>query len=330
MKAFKALVIVGVLAGVATVAAGVPAFRPVLGIWLPYAAAALFLAGMVRRVVCWGRSPVPFRIPTVCGQQRSLPFLPHQPLESPYTGWQAAARVAGEVLLFRSLFRNTRTELTRKKRLAYLPSKLLWAAALAFHASLAVIVFRHLRFFLEPVPSCVRFVERMDGLFQVLVPAVMVTDAVILLALLYLLGRRLLDLRLRYLSLPADYVPLFLLLGIVGTGIAMRYIWKVDLIAVKELAVGLATFHPAVPDGTGALFLVHLALVSVLFAYFPFSKLVHMGGVFLSPTRNLANNSRARRHVNPWNRPVDVHTYEEWEEEFRDKLVACGLLPEEE
>ena len=47
---------------------------------------------------------------------------------------------------------------------------------------------------------------------------------------------------------------------------------------------------------------------------------MHMGGVFLSPTRNLANNSRSRRHVNPWNYPVKTHTYAEWEEEFRDKI----------
>ena len=62
-----------------------------------------------------------------------------------------------------------------------------------------------------------------------------------------------------------------------------------------------------------------------LIAYLPFSKLVHMGGVFLSPTRNLANNNRMKRHVNPWNAPVAVHTYQEWEDEFRDKLTACGL-----
>jgi len=50
-----------------------------------------------------------------------------------------------------------------------------------------------------------------------------------------------------------------------------------------------------------------------------------MGGVFLSPTRNLANTNRARRHLNPWNGPVPVHTYEEWEDEFRDKIRAAGI-----
>ncbi|MEK7730415.1 MAG: menaquinol oxidoreductase, partial [Planctomycetota bacterium] len=61
-----------------------------------------------------------------------------------------------------------------------------------------------------------------------------------------------------------------------------------------------------------------------------FSKLMHMGGVFLSPTRNLANTSRMKRHVNPWNYPVDVHTYEEWEDEYRDKMKAAGLPLEKE
>jgi len=65
--------------------------------------------------------------------------------------------------------------------------------------------------------------------------------------------------------------------------------------------------------------------VSVLIAYIPFSKITHMAGVFLSPTRNLSNNSRFKRHINPWNYPVPVHTYEEYEEEFRDKMIEAGL-----
>jgi len=63
----------------------------------------------------------------------------------------------------------------------------------------------------------------------------------------------------------------------------------------------------------------------VLFAYFPFSKLMHLGGVFLSPTRNLPNDNRRRRHVNPQDPVVEPHTYEQWEDEFRDKLLAAGL-----
>ena len=79
------------------------------------------------------------------------------------------------------------------------------------------------------------------------------------------------------------------------------------------------------PESVSLLFYGHLFLVSILIAYFPFSKLVHMAGVFLSPTRNLANNTRRVRHINPWDYPVKVHPYEEYEDEFREKMKAAGI-----
>ena len=42
---------------------------------IPYAAAIIFLAGIVYRVARWAAAPVPFRIPTTCGQQKSLPWI---------------------------------------------------------------------------------------------------------------------------------------------------------------------------------------------------------------------------------------------------------------
>ena len=105
----------------------------------------------------------------------------------------------------------------------------------------------------------------------------------------------------------------------------MRYFTKVDIVSIKALTMGLVTFKPAIAEGIGGLFYVHLFFVSVLLAYFPFSKLMHMGGVIMTPTRNLPCNSRAERHVNPWNYPVPVHTYEEYEEDFRDLMIEAGL-----
>jgi len=121
-----------------------------------------------------------------------------------------------------------------------------------------------------------------------------------------------------------------LIAGIAVTGILMRYFIKVDLISVKTLAVGLFSLRPTLPDGISPLFFIHLFLVSSLIAYFPFSKLMHMGGVFLSPTRNLANNNRMKLHINPWNYPVKVHTYEEYEDEFRELMKGAGLPLEKE
>ena len=300
------------------------------GVIIPYIAIATFLIGIIYQVIKWAKSPVPFRIPTVAGQQKSLPWIKSSKLESPHSTLGVIGRMILEVFLFRSLFRNTKAELKNGPRLVYGSSKYLWLGALAFHWTLLIIFLRHFRYFTEPVFAFVPFLQNLDGFFQVGVPIIYITDIIILVALSFLFLRRIIDPKLRYISLSSDYLPLFLLISIVITGILMRYFTKVDIVSIKELAMGLFNFTPVVPDGIGIMFFIHLFLVCVLLIYFPFSKLLHMPGVFLSPTRNLANNSRMKRHVNPWNYPVRVHTYEEYEDEFRDKMKAAGIPVEKE
>jgi nitrate reductase gamma subunit len=305
--------------------------RTVFGVVIPYAALAVFIVGLVYRVVRWSTSPVPFRIPTTCGQQKSLNWIKPGNLESPHNLPGVLGRMALEVLCFRSLFRNTKADI-KDGRIVYGGNKWLWLFALAFHWSFLMIILRHLRFFMEPVPVFVYALESIDGLMQVGVPVLYMTDGVFLTAVTYLFLRRVVIPQVRYISLAADYFPLFLLMAIGATGALMRYIpsLKVDLVGVKELAIGLFAFRPVVPPAIGSIFFIHLFLVCILLTYFPVSKLVHMGGVFLSPTRNLANNNRARRHRNPWDYPVSVHTYEEWEDEFRDLMRDAGMPLEKE
>jgi nitrate reductase gamma subunit len=193
-----------------------------------------------------------------------------------------------------------------------------------------VILLRHLRLFVQPVPVFVKAIDGLDSIFQVGLPSVYISDVVIVGALLYLVARRFRNPIVRYVSLPIDYLALFLLLGAVLSGLFMRFVVRVDVVAIKQFALGLAVFHPLITSALTPMFLIHLLIVSAVAAYFPFSKLMHVGGVFLSPTRNLANNSRSKRHVNPWNYPVKTHSYAEWEHEFRDKLKAAKLPLETE
>ena len=325
MNAVFSLVAIIVIIAAAFLGASIPRLDFLFGVVFPYAAITVFLTGVIYRVIKWSTSPVPFRIPTVAGQQRSLPWIKDSPLESPHNTWGVIGRMALEILFFRSLFRNTKMEMKSGPKLVYGSSKYLWLGAIAFHWSMLIIVLRHLRLFMQPIPSFVSGLDILDGFFQVGLPGLYITDILILSALTFLILRRLTVRRLRYISLASDYFPLFLIFSIAATGVLMRYFFRIDLVNVKELAVGLFTFHPVVPQGTGVLFYVHLFLVCTLLAYFPFSKLMHMPGIFLSPTRNLANNSRMKRHVNPWNRPVRVHTYEEYEDEFREKMREAGL-----
>jgi len=332
VKALIALLAVLILAGLPLVLTngGSTGLRFFFGVIAPYIGMAVFLLGIIVRIISWAKSPVPFRIVTTCGQQKSLKWIKSSKLENPHTFWGAVGRMALEILCFRSLFRNTKAELREGPKLAYGADKWLWAAGLAFHWSLLIIFLRHFKYFAEPVPYFVTVIQNLDGFFQVGLPILYITDIIVIVALTYLFLRRVFIPQVKYISLPADYFALFLLLGITVSGVSVRYLFKTDIVGVKELGTGLLSFSPVVPDSIGASFFVHLFLVSCLMIYFPFSKLMHMGGVFLSPTRNLVNNSRAKRHINPWNHDVKVHTYEEYEDEFRDVMREAGLPLEKE
>ncbi|MGA2463593.1 MAG: sulfate reduction electron transfer complex DsrMKJOP subunit DsrM [Thermodesulfobacteriota bacterium] len=300
------------------------------GIFIPYVAVLLFVVGFIYRVLKWASSPVPFHIPTVCGQQKSLPWIKADNIDSPYTTGGVVKRLVLEILLFRSLLKNEKVELEAPHRLLFRTSTLLWLGAMAFHWSFLVILLRHLRFFLEPVPSVVVILLRLDSILQGLLPIIYISDVIILVALAYLFFRRVIYPQVRYISLPSDYFVLLTIAGIAISGVLMRLIFKVDLVQVKEWVMAMLSFHPMPPKGVTLFFYIHLFFVSLLIAYFPVSKLMHMPGIFLSPTRNLMNTSRNERHINPWNAPVKVHTYEEYEDEFREAMKEVGLPVEKE
>ncbi len=297
------------------------------GIVVPYLAIIAFLVGFVIKVMGWAASAVPFKIPTTCGQQKSLPWIKQNRIDNPDTTLGVFLRMLLEIFTFRSLFRNTKAAFNRNasKRIIYSWEIFLWVGALAFHYAFLVVLLRHFRFFTAPVPQVIQFLEALDGIVQVGLPGLFLSGVILAAATLFLLARRMYDAKVRYISQASDYFPLFLILGIAATGISMRYFTKVDVTGIKEMTMGLVTFSPVIPDGIGGLFYAHLFLVSILFAYFPASKLMHLGGVFLSPTRNTANDTRAKRHVNPWNYDVPIHTYQDYEDHFRDKMIEAGL-----
>ena len=326
MRVLKAFIAVVALILVALVVSQVPGGQSLLGIVLPYLAFALFLGGFIYKVVEWAKSPVPFRIPTTCGQENSLSFIKQNKLDCPSTKAGVVGRMLLEVLLFRSLFRNTKASVHDGPHLAYGSNKWLWIFAILFHYSFLVIVLRHLRLFTDPVVGFVMPLEFFDGFLEVGATTIYQSSFVLLAAVTFLFLRRVVRPYLRYISLPADYFPLLLIFAIGASGILMRHVFRVDVVAIKELAVGLTTFSPSINGEIGAIFFVHVFLVCVLMAYFPFSKLMHLGGVFMSPTRNMANNSRMVRHENPWNDPkIKPHSYASYEDEFREFMVNADL-----
>jgi len=330
MGVIISLIAVIILFFIGYIGSGIPV---VFGIILPYLAILIFLVGIVIRIIRWAKSPVPFNITTTTGQQKSLDFIRQNKLDNPHSTLGVLGRMALEILFFRSLFRNTKAELKEGPKLAYGSNKWLWLFGLIFHWSFLIIVLRHFRFFTDPVPVFVPFLQGIDEFFQIGVPIIYITNVLIIAGITFLFFRRIFDSKVRYISLPSDYFPLLLIAGIAISGIWMRYIDKVNLKAIKQLALGIFSFNPvsiSVLTDIEPLFYAHFFLVCTLLIYFPMSKLIHMPGIFMSPTRNLPNNNRMKRHINPWNPDVEVHTYEEYEDEFRSVMKAAGIPLEKE
>ena len=224
-----------------------------------YAATAILVVGVARKIAQYARVPAPLKIPTT---------------PAPMTRGGVAWRMLREVALFESLYR---------------ANKWIWLFGWLFHVALALVLVRHLRYFMEPVWGVVALAQ----------PFGIYAGFAMLAGLAGLWARRFLVERIRYISTPSDHLMLALLVALAGSGLAMKYLSHTDIVALKGFMLGLLVFDwqplPADP-----LLLLHLALVVVLMAVFPASKLLHAPGVFFSPTRNQADDSRERRHVTAW------------------------------
>jgi nitrate reductase gamma subunit len=212
------------------------------------------------------------------GYLRTPMPLPHALTPAPTTESGSVLRVLGEVTLFQSLFK---------------ADKWLWGGAWVFHAALVSVLFRHLRYFTYPVPGLVLYME----------PVALFFGSLFGVAALFLFWRRLGLPRTLYVSNIPDYFALALLGLIAGTGLMVSYWLHVYIVDVKGFILGLMTFHP-VEVPRHPLFLLHLFFVLTLMIYFPFSKLLHAGGVFFSPSRHqpFQVQVRGKRYVNPLER----------------------------
>src|SRR4030067_2162043 len=86
MRALFSFIVVLLLVLVAYAGVEAGNLRFLFGVVIPYATLLVFIAGMIYRVMKWGSSPVPFRIPSTCGQQKSLPWIKQSKLENPSGG----------------------------------------------------------------------------------------------------------------------------------------------------------------------------------------------------------------------------------------------------
>jgi len=229
-----------------------------------YAATAILVIGVVRKIVQYAKTPAPLKIPT---------------MPAPVTQGGVVVRMLSEVVLFNSLFKS---------------NKWIWIFGWMFHLSLLLAFFRHLRYVISPDSILMPIIG-----FEMIQSFGKYAGFAMLIGLAGLLARRILVDRVRYISSPSDYLMLILILGIAATGMMMSFVNHVDIVLLKEFMLGLLVFNIQ-PLPSDTVLLVHLALVIVLMVIFPVSKLLHAPGVFFSPTRNQVDNARTKRHLAPW------------------------------
>ena len=144
------------------------------------------------------------------------------------------------------------------------------------------------------------------GIFVVIVSMFVEIDdlVVMLVGLVGLWARRFLVSRIRYISSLSDHLMLTLLVMIGLSGLTMKYVAPTDIIAVKAFFLGLLRFEIQ-PLPTEPSLLLHLGLVVALMIIFPFSKLLHVPGIFFSPSLNQTDDAREKRHLPPWSAKLD-------------------------
>jgi nitrate reductase gamma subunit len=133
----------------------------------------------------------------------------------------------------------------------------LWFGEYLFHSTFLLVVLRHLRYFLDPVPLWVWDLQ-LSGL---------IAGYVLPFSLVYILAVRFFSEREKY-SSPANVLLLALIMAISSIGVLMHAFFKPNLVDVKYFALGLLSLAPA-PLPTGVLFPLHLVLVLVLVALVP-------------------------------------------------------------
>ena len=229
-----------------------------------YIAALVFVAGLFHRIRIYARTPAPLKIPTT---------------PAPMTATGVVLRMSREVLFFESLFKSNLWT---------------WGLGWLFHASLALVLMRHLRYFTDPVWGWVAFIQ----------PFGTYAGITMLLGAAGLWARRLFVERIRYISTPSDHLMLVLFIAIALSGLTMKFVSHTDVVSVKGFMLGLMVFDwQNLPEHAGLY--IHLFLVALLLMIFPVSKLLHAPGVFFSPTRNQADNPREKRHISAWGKQLE-------------------------
>ena len=216
----------------------------------------VFVVGIVYRVCRWLRTPVPRQV-----------FL----TPAPRSRSGVLLLMLHESLLFTTLFKASRWT---------------WLFGWLFHCGLALVLLQHLRYLSSNWWGWVGWMATWGY----------VASAMMIVGLAGLAARRVLVDRIRYISRVADHAVLALLGAIALSGVALKYHWPVNVLAVKDFVRGVAMLGDTVSLPLHLGFVAHLGLAALLILIFPFGKLLHGAGLWVNPTRAQADSGHRGGH----------------------------------
>ncbi len=220
-----------------------------------YIALSIFILGIIYKLYTWAKSPIPVPIGIYQDSTSAASAIKH---------------ILLDVIFFRPLLR-------------FGGNFILWLGSWLFHIALFLTLIGHIKLFLH-YPIVLPMIE-IRPILKLFVSTILPAS------LIYLLLRRIVHRDLRYISTPADYFVLLLLLGIIISGIIMANS-GINLVAVKYYILSILSFKPVKVD-LPIIFWIHYTLVLILLIYFPFSKLMHLFGALVSPTKTSYHKTKA-------------------------------------
>lgn len=220
-----------------------------IGVILPPITLVVLVVGLIYRFRIWWKLPIP-----------KMTLFP-----APDPGSDTFLGVLKATFFFPGLFKG---------------DKSLWAAAWVFHAMLVLILVGHVRVAMDFPRLWAALGINADSMSAWSGGA---AGIVILLTVIFLLLRRMSLERVREITQGGDWFALVLVLLIIFSGNAMRFLEHFDLKLTRAYFASLVMFKFSLPPLKGW-FLLHFFLGQVLFMYLPFSKLLHFGGIFFTQT----------------------------------------------
>lgn len=133
----------------------------------------------------------------------------------------------------------------------------LWLGEWVFHVSFLIVILRHLRYFLDPVPQWVWSLQ----------PVGIIAGYVLPIAIAYIAIMKVCIEKKKYVS-SGNFVLLGLIFVMSVAGLLMKDIYHPDIVGIKEFIMGVVTFR-FIDSPRSALFIFHFISVLILIIKLP-------------------------------------------------------------